>query len=60
MFIINSELVSKRKFNKTIAKYLVKKNIPLLSRDDDGFYFAQTEELNNILKSLPWYFKVLL
>lgn len=61
MYIVNPFSVKKYEVkNKIIAKYLIKKNIPLLSKDSSGFYFAQTNELNNTLGSLPWYLKVLL
>jgi hypothetical protein len=41
-----------------VSNYLIKKGIPLLSQDEDGFYFSQTQDLANVLNKAPWYVRM--
>lgn len=45
---------------KVIGKYLIKHQIPLLSRYDKKMAFANTEELQKEMKNIPFYLRFLL
>lgn len=59
--IINNDILEDSFRCKAIVKdYLViKKGLPILSYDDDYFYFAQTENLKNALKTMPLHLKLI-
>lgn len=60
MFISNpNSIPNKFKCNKIIYNYL-KDKLPLLSRENNLYYFANTEKLNHILNSAPLYIKIAL
>lgn len=62
MFITNPETLPNNvlfKCNKKLANYLVKKHkIPILSCQDNEYYFSKTEQLNNIIDNLPLFVKL--
>jgi hypothetical protein len=50
----------KYKCNKHVMKYLVFEcSIPLLSVDDDYFYFTNNDLLKECLEKMPWHIKFL-
>jgi hypothetical protein len=56
MYVTNPEkLKNTYKCKKAIAEYLMEKcNIPLLSHEKyDEYYFMNTEELKNAIKTIP-------
>lgn len=58
MYLVNPSIVNKKYMcNKLVAKYLIKKELPLLGKEDGIFYFVETEELNDILNSAPFYIR---
>ena len=61
MYIINSEAIENKKgFGKLVAKYIMEKNIPLLSKKGDIYYFAETELLAEVLENAPAWIKLLI
>jgi hypothetical protein len=60
LFIINPEKI-KNKFecNYVVAKYLMDRNIPLLSIKGGIYYFADTELLKEIWGNAPFWIKIL-
>lgn len=60
MFINNAESIPSSKTykcNGVVYNYL-KNKIPLLSNDDEWYYFSKTEELKMVLDNAPFYIKV--
>jgi hypothetical protein len=59
MYIKNPETI-KQKYvcGKKMAKYLMKKRLPLLSQDFKRYYFSDTDELKKIISEIPWYLKL--
>jgi len=61
MYIINPEKISNKiKCNSIIAKYFLDKNIPLLSRQGNIYYFANTELFKEVLSFSPFWVKLLM
>jgi len=61
MYIKNIETVKGSKYycGRMIGNYLIKKGIPLLSRDGNKMVFANTKKLQGVLFNMPVYLKVL-
>lgn len=62
MFIRNLNAIKTKIFkcDSKLGKYLIEHKIPLLSIDEDKNYiFGKTEELDNIIKNLNWFQKIL-
>jgi len=61
MFVINPSSLSNvfQTNSKIVKNYLIKNNIPLLSHDEGGFYFSQTDRLKQIISSSPFWIKIL-
>ena len=59
--IVNTDFTeNKYKCGHTIAKYLVYKcHLPVLSMDDNSYYFSNTESLKKALKTMPLHLKLL-
>jgi len=58
MYIINSEIIKNKyecKYNTYI--YLKNNGFPLLSRNNDRYYFALTDKLKECLKHIPFLVK---
>jgi len=59
MFILNSKQIkNKIGFNKKIANYLENHGVPLLAIEGDIYYFAETNLLDDVLKSSPLWIKL--
>ena len=62
MYIINSDNLPPERLYKTngvIANWLMtQKSMPLLSRENGSFIFADTELLREVLKDLPFYLRI--
>jgi hypothetical protein len=63
MYIVNPETIPKDKkyaCGNLTAKFLIyQKNLPLLSRVGKVWYFAKTEALEEALKALPLWLKLM-
>jgi len=64
MFITNPSSLSSlsnifKTKSKTVNNYLIKNNIPLLSQDESGFYFSDTNNLKQIIDNAPFWIKIL-
>ena len=61
MYIKNAEIVKGNKYccGRVVGKYLIKKGVPLLSRDGNKMVFANTKKLQGILLDMPFYLKAL-
>lgn len=59
--ITNPEILkNKFKCNKILADYLESHGIPLLGRNQDGYYyFAETDRLKDALKNAPLWRKLI-
>lgn len=57
MYISNIEKIKSFKCGQITYSYL-KNKLPLLSMDNEWYYFADTEELKKILNDAPFYIKV--
>lgn len=54
MFILNSKKINNKiGFKKKISQYLENHGVPLLAIEGDIYYFANTENLSDVLKSSP-------
>ena len=61
MYIINPEKISNKvKCNKIAAKYFLDRNIPLLSKQGNTYYFVNTELFKEVLESAPFWVKLLM
>lgn len=63
MYISNaSELKKIKTFrcNRIIGNYLIKKGIPLLSRDNNYMIFAYTNILKEAIDNMPFFLKIFL
>jgi hypothetical protein len=61
MYIINPDkITNKIKCNKIVAQYLLERNVPLLSKINNDYYFADSELTKEILSFAPWWAKILL
>jgi hypothetical protein len=59
MYIVNHQVIEdKFSCRKTVANYLIKHGVPLLSSEKDVFYFADTDLLQEKLKSMPFWLKL--
>jgi len=62
MYIVNPAVIPKGKkhpCNKRVADFLIyKKQLPLLARVGEVWYFAKTEALEEALKALPFWLKL--
>ena len=60
MFIVNPEKIkNKYKCHKVVAEYLINTcNIPLLSKDGAIYYFMNTSELEDALKTIPLWINI--
>jgi hypothetical protein len=59
MYITNPESIKgKIKTTEKIGKYLIKNKIPVLSIDRHVYYFSDTEEVRQMMESLPLWLKV--
>jgi translation elongation factor P/translation initiation factor 5A len=58
--LINYKVINKRyKCNKAMANFLIyKEHLPLLSVDNDDYYFADTDNLKVALKKMPFYLRM--
>jgi hypothetical protein len=43
---------------RTVANYLIKHGVPLLSSDKDVFYFADTDLLKSVIRDAPFWIKL--
>ena len=62
MFIKNIEMIDTKKVyisGKLIGEWLINHGIPLLSKKNDIYYFAITEELMEVKKQMPLYLKLI-
>ncbi len=58
--IINKSIIRDTyRCNALVAKHLVYSGVPVLSYDDNYFYFRNTDRLNEALKNMPLYLKLL-
>jgi hypothetical protein len=59
MYIVNHQVIEdKFSCRKTVANYLIKHGVPLLSSDKDVFYFADTDLLKSVLRDAPFWIKL--
>lgn len=60
MYIINEDCIDNCfKCNKQVMEYLVFKcHLPLLSSDENSYYFATTDKLKEALKKMPFSLKI--
>jgi len=60
MYLLNPEDFKGKMYccKRKIANYIIKKEIPLLSFKNDIYYFAMTQELEEVLKNMPWYLRL--
>jgi predicted transcriptional regulator len=59
MYIVNHQVIeNKFKCYKTVANYLMEHGVPLLSSENNTFYFAETELLNSVLENAPLWIKL--
>lgn len=60
MYVVNPETIkNKYKCYKIVAEYLMHTcNIPLLCKLDNTYYFMDTSELEEALKTIPFWIKV--
>lgn len=60
MYILNHKVIINQKFKcrKAVANYLINNGVPLLSREDDLYYFADTDLLKNTLENAPLWIKL--
>lgn len=61
MYISNINNTYRRFYmcGKTVGNYLIKKGIPLLSREEDTMIFSKTKELQRVIDTMPLYLKIL-
>ena len=60
MFINHDFFLKKYRCKKNIADYLVyKKHLPILSYDNDYFYFVDNDDLRMALRNMPMWMKVI-
>jgi len=58
MFIVNPDkIINKVKCNKIVAQYFLDKNVPLLSKKNNDYYFANSELFKEILSFSPFWIK---
>jgi hypothetical protein len=59
MFIRNHQvLIEKFACRKAVANYLMTHGVPLLSREDDIYYFSETENMKQVMKDAPIWVKL--
>jgi hypothetical protein len=58
MFIVNSNKSNMFKCGEIVYSYL-KRQVPLLSRDEKYYYFANTEALKDALEKAPIHIKIM-
>jgi len=60
--IINPEVIqNKFRCNVFVAEYLTKNyNLPILAIEDDYVYFTDNNYLKECLKTLPFFYKIML
>lgn len=59
MYIVNAKTEDLFKCGKIVHKYLYDK-IPLLSKDEEYFYYAKTEKLESLLQEAPIWIKAVI
>ena len=59
MYIRDAPNIKTIVVNERIGDYLVKKNIPLLSRDGKKMIFSDTKEVSEAMKSIPIHLKLM-
>lgn len=59
MYMVNANTQNTFKCGEIVHKYLYDK-IPLLSRDENYFYYPKTEKLEKILEEAPFWIKVVI
>jgi CRISPR/Cas system-associated endonuclease Cas1 len=47
-------------FNHIASKYIMEHGVPVMGMDENGYYFAKTKLLADVLKNAPLWIKVLL
>jgi hypothetical protein len=57
MYINNPESVPNMECNFIVANYLLEKGVPILSRKNNKYYFADSMLVRNLLKTAPFYIK---
>ena len=58
MYIINPESIkNKIKCKKTFAQYFIEHGIPLLAREGEYYYFADTELFKEKFENAPFWIK---
>jgi hypothetical protein len=59
MYIVNHQAIEdKFSCRKTVANYLIKHGVPLLSSENDVFYFADTDLLKSVIVESPLWIKL--
>jgi hypothetical protein len=59
MYIVNPEKINNKiECNKLVAKYFLERNLPLLSRKGNTYYFANTDLFKEILSLSPFWVKL--
>jgi len=60
MYIVNPDkITNKIKCNKIVAQYLLDRNVPLLSKINNDYYFSDSELVKEILGFAPWWIKLM-
>lgn len=59
MIINHSIIPDTYKCGKAVMRYLVASGVPIMSYDEQYFYFTNTELLQNFLKTMPLHLKIL-
>jgi hypothetical protein len=59
MYIRNPSSISKTlKFNSIIGKYIINKGVPVVSIENGKYLFTDTNKLQEVVQSLPFYLKI--
>jgi hypothetical protein len=58
MYVINPDkITNKIKCNKMVAQYLLERNVPLLSKINNDYYFSDSELTKEILSFASFWIK---
>jgi hypothetical protein len=59
MYITNPEkITNKVKCNGLVSKYFLERNIPILSREGNNYYFSDSELFREVLSFAPFWVKM--